>query len=239
MPEELTPENSEILVHGVDVKGRYIGRKPMSEVYRAVFNPPPPFGTWVLNLSYPTEEHWTEAHCVDKNGFYVGNVNDAYDITPTSPPQILYEENWKWDFQTNKWIDFRTDSEILVSYKKITIANAWNVCMMKLDEATIDITTSAGTYSYGMDFATQDNVMKMLLGVLSNTTPNPRNFTPKGKLNPISVTHDDIKTIAQSVGSKYDAFMSSYILHKKNISLKETVQEVIDYDLTLAWPPNT
>jgi len=78
------------LVHGVDAYGIYLGIRPEDQVYRVVGGPPPPSGTWALDLSRPTGDHWFQAHCVDATGAYVGNVDEPFAVVPEPPPAETY-----------------------------------------------------------------------------------------------------------------------------------------------------
>jgi hypothetical protein len=62
--------------------------------------------------------------------------------------------------------------------KATLVAAAWAECNRRIEAGQVDVTTSAGTHPYGLDKVTQDNIQKVLLGVLTNSTPDPRDWTP-------------------------------------------------------------
>jgi hypothetical protein len=53
--------------------------------------------------------------------------------------------------------------------KTTLVAAAWAECSRRIEAGQVDVTTSAGTHPYGLDKVTQDNVQKVLLGVLTNS----------------------------------------------------------------------
>jgi hypothetical protein len=121
--------------------------------------------------------------------------------------------------------------------KATLVAAAWAECNRRIEAGQVDVTTSAGTHPYGLDKVTQDNVQKVLLGVLTNSTPNPRDWTPKNALAPISVTHADIGIIAAAVGNAYDAHIQAYLAHKAAIIALADQAAVDAYDVTTGhWP---
>ena len=124
----------------------------------------------------------------------------------------------------------------LDAVKAARIAAAWAEATSRIDAGTVSVTTSAGTHTYGIDFATQDNISKATIGVLAALTPNPRPWTPKGATTPISVTHDDIKLIASAIGAAYDAHVQAYLIHKSAILSKTTAAEVAAYSISGGWP---
>lgn len=120
--------------------------------------------------------------------------------------------------------------------KGARIAEAWATMQTRVQSGVVSVTTAAGTHQYGLDAVTQDNVQKALLGVLTGLSPNPRPWTPKGVSAPISITHDEVKLIAGSIGFAYEAHVQAYLVHKSAIAALTTSAAVAEYDLTQGWP---
>lgn len=121
--------------------------------------------------------------------------------------------------------------------KAALVSNAWADFSLRIEAGQVDVTTSAGTHPYGLDTVTQDNIQKVLLGVLTSSTPNPRAWTPKNALAPISVTHADIGVIASAIGAAYDAHIQAYLTHKTAIMALADQAAVDAYDVTSGyWP---
>lgn len=120
--------------------------------------------------------------------------------------------------------------------KAARITEAWATMQARVTVATVSVTTSAGAHVYGLDQATQDNLQKALLGVLTGLSPNPRPWTPKGVTAPISITHEEVKAIAGAVGFAYEAHVQAYLAHKAAITALATSAAVAAYDLTQGWP---
>lgn len=119
------------------------------------------------------------------------------------------------------------------------LTDCWGYGMVRLDLGSIEIETSDGAHSYGTDKATRDNIQAALLGVVSNLTPNPRPWTPKGETTPISVTHDDIKIIAGALGAAFDAQIQQYLVHKSSMTALAAANDfdgLVSYDYTADWP---
>ncbi len=124
----------------------------------------------------------------------------------------------------------------LADAQSARIAEAWAVMQSRVDAATVTVATAAGTHQYGLDAVTQDNLQKALLAVFLGITPNPRPWTPKGASAPISISHDEVRTIAGAVGLAYDGYMQAYLAHKRGIMAADTADAVVAYDLTQGWP---
>lgn len=120
--------------------------------------------------------------------------------------------------------------------KENKIALAWAHQENLSETGIVSVTTTAGTHNYGTDKTSRDNIQGVLIGVSLGVTPNPRPWTPKGVSSPISVTHADLVLIGGTMMASVDANIQAYLTHKFNISNLQTVQEVLDYDITTNWP---
>lgn len=130
--------------------------------------------------------------------------------------------------------DERTPS--LADAQAARTAAVWAELQSRLEVASVAVTTAAGTYSYGLDPVTQDNLAKAVLGVLIGTTPDPRAWTPRGETLPISISHAEVQAIAAAVGLAYEAHMQAYLAHKAAIRALTTVAAVEAYDIADGWP---
>lgn len=115
------------------------------------------------------------------------------------------------------------------------VNRAWQRAMGEIEVAIVTVPTSHGDLLFGCDAVTQDNLQKAILGVLTGMTPNPRPWTPKGHLEPVMLTHDDIKAAASAVGARYDATIQAYLAHKAQI-LSSDHAALAAYNLDTGWP---
>lgn len=119
--------------------------------------------------------------------------------------------------------------------KATKIRLAWNQCLQANEDGYVTVAVSAGSYPFGTDVVTQDNVTKVMVGVIAGVVPNPRPWTPKGALEPISVTHADIALIGAAMLSQVDANIQNYLTHKRNIMDLTAAADVTAYDITTGW----
>lgn len=124
----------------------------------------------------------------------------------------------------------------LAEAKGAAITMAWNTCEVRIEAGQVDVTTSAGTHAYGIDRISQENIKSVLLGVALNVTPDPRPWTPRGELAPVSLSHADLTLVGATMMAAVDAEVQAYLAHKAAIAQLATVAEVLDYDLTTGWP---
>lgn len=177
-------------------------------------------------------------HGLDQYNHYIGAAkfgDYVYEATH-APPPITNGEYWTYDKKRREWYDDRTEEDILRGKKEAMILECFAYMKEQIEYDHIDVETSAGVHPFGCDEDTQNNIQKALLGVLTNSTPNPRYWTPKGYLYAIEVTHEDVKAIAAAVGNRYDSWVQSYLIHKFQISACNT-EQLEAYDFTaFGWP---
>jgi hypothetical protein len=116
------------------------------------------------------------------------------------------------------------------------IAEAWSICDARIEAGEIEVATSAGTHTYSIDRNAQENIKSILIGVALGVTPNPRPWTPRGVLAPISVTNADLTAIGGAMMVAVDAEMQAYLAHKAAILQAPTAEAVIAIDLSAGWP---
>lgn len=157
-----------------------------------------------------------------------------YGNDPTNEDEYLVRVVAGDGFDLPSWASL--DAARLSSAKAQKVAEAWRVMQSRVALATVEVVTSAGTHTYGIDATTQDNLQKALLGMIASLTPNPRPWTPKGMTAPVMLTHDDVRLVAGQVGATYDAFVQAYLAHKAVISGLADLIAVAAYDLNQSWP---
>lgn len=122
----------------------------------------------------------------------------------------------------------------LVDYRKQMVANAWQRAMDEADASIVLVQTSAGELPFGADATTQANLEKVLLGILAGLVPDPRPWTPKGALQPVMLTHNDLKAVAAAIGARYDALVQAYLVHK-SVILQADRAALDAYNLDTGW----
>ncbi len=120
--------------------------------------------------------------------------------------------------------------------RKRKIELAWQICTTRNETGAVSVETSEGTYQYGTDTISQENIKSVLIGVSLGVTPNPRPWTPKGQTTPIQVTHSDLILIGTTMMSAVDSNIQAYLMHKANITNLITLDEIANYDLNSGWP---
>ena len=225
------------LVHGVDASGLYIGIRPEDEVYCVVGGPPPPSGTWVLDLSKPTGDYWLQAHCVDAAGAYVGNVDEPFAIVPEPPPAETYGQIWRWDFDAKRWADVRPEADKLAAAREVKVNEAWALSQQRFAESEVSVPVNGALRTYGCDSFTRENITAINTAIsrAPHLVPNPRPYTPKGEA-PVMTTHEEFLAIYLAGLAKGDAFYQAYYAHKTAILALGTVEEVLGYEVGVGWP---
>jgi hypothetical protein len=116
------------------------------------------------------------------------------------------------------------------------IAEAWSICAGRIEAGEVEVETTAGTHTYSIDAYAQGNIKSVLLGVALGVTPDPRPWTPRGELTPISVTHADLTAIGAAMMGAVDAEVQAYLAHKSALLQMTEPGDVLAYDLTNGWP---
>ena len=189
-------------------------------------------------------DFYSIAHAAPEAGRTFATVRNARVISVSFDPSSL----WPIDcdlLETDEVVQsgYVYDAGVLAPYvaplaavKAAAIAAAVAQIEKRIAAGQVSVVTTAGTHSYGIDRGTQDNVMKVALGVVLGITPLTRPWTPKGASAPITVTHADILAIAGAVGNAYDANVQAYLVHKAAIMALTTAEAVTAYDVTAGWP---
>lgn len=120
--------------------------------------------------------------------------------------------------------------------RRARIGEAWAEAERRISAGVVSVATSAGTHDYGTDAGTQDNILRVLSGVLAGLTPDPRPWTPKGAVAPVMLSHADIKLVAAAIGFAYDAHVQAYLVHKAAILMLADAAAIAAYDLSSGWP---
>lgn len=182
---------------------------------------------------------WVDAYAmfgVDAEGRWIGSAPaGGYVAEATSkPPAAFHGEQWVWD--TDEWVDGRSASDILAYAQNRKVDEMWAFTLMQIENDAIEVTVSAGDYWFGMDSNTMTNFERTLRGIDLGTVANPRPWTPKGEIFPISVTHDDIRTIAAARGLRYEEWITVYLTHKAAVKTSTDPEAVRNYDYSAGWP---
>ena len=225
------------LVHGVDADGIYVGIRPEDQVHRVVGGPPPPAGTWALDLSRSTGDHWLQAHCVDAAGAYVGNVDEPFAVVPEPAATETYGQIWRWDFNAKRWHDARSDADKLAAARELKTNEAWALSQQRFAESTVSVSVNGALHTYGCDPITRENITAINTAIsrAPHLVPSPRPYTPKGG-SPVMTTHEEFLAIYLAGLAKGDAFYQAYYAHKTAILALETVDEVMRYEVEEGWP---
>lgn len=131
----------------------------------------------------------------------------------------------------------KTFAEPTQTIRDRRIGEAWDACQHRVENGAVEVETTAGTHHYGTDAVTQNNISKVLIGILAGVTPNPRPWTPKNVLTPVMLTHADLMLVGSTLMQRVDANMQAYLTHKAYLlNPNRTRAEIVAYDLTAGWP---
>lgn len=161
-------------------------------------------------------------------------VGEYHAEAASGPPHAHAGE--QWIYADGEWIDGRDQAEILEYAQTRKIDELWAFTLAQIEADAAQVEVSAGTYWFGMDSNTFTNFERTLRGIDLGTVLNPRPWTPKGEIMPISVTHDDIKAIASVLGLRYDDWMTAYLTHKATVRMATDPVAVEAYDYSMGWP---
>lgn len=120
--------------------------------------------------------------------------------------------------------------------KENKIKLAWTEFERRYETAVVTIPVSAGTYSFGCDKETRDNILGINTAIaIGIPISNPRPWTPQGIVIPIDVTHADLALIGAAILSKKDELINTYFFHKAMISAQIDIMSVANYDYSTGW----
>ena len=117
------------------------------------------------------------------------------------------------------------------------VQEAWGELETRLDSYAVTVAVNGVDYQWGCDKESRENIMGINTAIaVGLPVPNPRNWTPKGGLAPVSCTHSDLAAIGGALLAAKDAFMAVYFIHKAAIMTEDDLETVLAYDVTTGWP---
>lgn len=230
-----------LIVNGVDADGRYLEGVPETSVVRTVSVPPPSGGTWRFDFAMAAQfpgDHWTQAHCVDVDGNYIGNVDEGQwaALATVAPPDDTYGEDWRWN--GSEWQDVRTEADKLAAAQTVVKELVWSLCAQKLEYDAVAVVNIGGTdHEFGADRETRENIIGLNTAIaIGVPVPNPRQWYPKGEIAPVDCSHADLAAIGGALLAVKDAYMTAYLTHKATIMTMTDAASVLAYDYSSGWP---
>ena len=99
-----------------------------------------------------------------------------------------------------------------------------------------EVETGGLTLYDGTEISTDKLAQSMLSGAYSNVTRNPTKMLDwKGANGWVTISKAQLDTITDVVGDHVQAAFSNERAHHEAVDLLGTVQEVVDYDITVGW----
>lgn len=217
------------LVNGVDNTGKYHEGVTKDKVVRIVSSSPPK-GIWRLDMSISPDENWFQPLCIGKDGFKIDtNTENEVDIilpANTTEPITNWGEIWKWDKEKSKWVDSRSNKEILEHIKNDQLEHAHFYALNIIQSMTIDWNDK----HFNIDDETKNN-LKDTIDSLEKETDNVDWFA-KGETTPIVLTKSIAKELLQAILTERSRIMNIYFKHKRNIKELKSIEKAKKYDIT-------
>lgn len=107
-----------------------------------------------------------------------------------------------------------------------------------LETATVNsVSTYANTsYSYGIDKVTRENIQGTVTAMTAGITfPDPIDWTPKGYVDPVQLSHTDLVVASGAILLKVNEIYGVYFVHKANILMSDDWTYLISYDYTTGY----
>lgn len=173
-------------------------------------------GTWTIHPDYRGET-W---YAADGSPSVVVQIGEPVSLQRDQPPAFL------------------------ARLKAERTAAAWTEGERRLVDYVVTVPISGVSQLFGCDTVTRENIIgvnalidKERGGLLpAGTIPNPRPWTPKGSLSPVSVTHQEFALIGAALAAAKESHYQAYATHKAAISALTTKAAVEDYDISTGWP---
>lgn len=124
-------------------------------------------------------------------------------------------------------------ASVLAEVQPRLVNRAWNHCAGLIEAEAVTVTVSDGVHDFGLDRETRENIIGMNVGI-SRGVIVPTTWTPKGELNNITVTDNDMKLIGEALLLKKDQYIKVYLAHKKTIMSADPAT-LSGYDVTTGY----
>lgn len=216
------------VVNGVDADGRYLEGVTADKVARIVATYPPGKGVWRLDMTKANEENWYQPYCVNAEGELVDvwSEDEKFTIVPVTYPVAEWGEVWRWNKRSKKWVDKRSDDEVLAYVKEVQTERAKSHALSKASTGTIKV----GDYEFSADPVSRAAINEACIGIALGA--KTVSWTPKGKTEPVVFKAEFFTHVQATLRAVTDECMNKYFVHKAAIAALTKIQDVKDYDFT-------
>lgn len=138
--------------------------------------------------------------------------------------------------ETEVWYKYTVKELTLEQVQTLKLTELGNEYAEHLEQGTVVIEIGDNNFPFGTSAYTREVVSGLINGINAGIPiPDPRPLTPKGALEPINVSHEDIKKIAAAIIVKMDQLHSVYADHKKAILQSTVAANCAKLDVTTNW----
>lgn len=148
-----------------------------------------------------------------------------------------YVSDWYDNFFESN-INLNWTSEQLEQIKSKKTENAFVALEKNIDSSNVSVYISSvsANCTFGCDKTTQENIIGINVALSRNVgIPDPIYWNPKGSINPVQVTHDELSEIGGQIFNKKNDNYIIYFGHKSNILSSNDITYIEKYDFNLGY----
>ncbi len=159
----------------------------------------------------------------------------TFDLTTNMYRYVVMPTKRGWVIMTQVDLDQKATDEQkhLDNTAPNLVKAAWTHCAGLIEEAKVTVTVSDGAHDFGLDRETRENIIGMNTAISRGITV-PTTWTPKGELDNITITDDDMKLVGEALLNKKDQYIKVYLTHKKTL-LTADPKTLAGYDVTTGY----
>lgn len=102
--------------------------------------------------------------------------------------------------------------------------------------APINFVVGGQTYTWHADRDAIENILGVVVMIVSGApVPNPRNWTPKGSLVPVSITHSELIGLGAAIAARKDALFAVKKTKQATILAASAPHDIANHDAAVGW----
>jgi hypothetical protein len=160
------------------------------------------------------------------------------DRTPMTEAEVVaFVSDW-YDSFFDLNINTNYTPEQLEQIKNKKTENAFITLEKNIDNSNVEVYISSvsANCTFGCDKTTQENIIGINVAISRNVNiPDPIYWNPKGSINPVQVTHDELAEIGGKIFNKKNDNYMVYFGHKSNILSSNDIVYIEKYDFNTGY----